>query len=117
MEYSLVNGVLAQEIGIIRKSRCPCPCLARHGHGSVPETSTQPIVLDGWTLLDRQNKRETISGLRMGPCESATLRLRGASVQLSNRGGVLRLLNAASELVHVVTYSQAQAVGGRELVF
>jgi uncharacterized protein YukJ len=79
--------------------------------------STQPIALEGWTLLDRQNKRETISGIRLGACESATLRLSGAGVQLSNRGGALRLLNAANELVHVVTYSQAQAVSGRVLVF
>ncbi len=79
--------------------------------------STQPIVLDGWKLMDRQNKSEAVSGIHMGACESVTLRLSGKGVQLSNRGGALRLLNAKNELVHVVTYSQAQAISGRVIVF
>ena len=80
-------------------------------------TSTTPSELVGWKLMDRQNKTEALPKLRLGACESVTVRLRGTGVQLSNRGGALRLMNAKNELVHVVTYSQAHAVSGRVLVF
>ena len=79
--------------------------------------STTPIVLDGWKLMDRQNKSEAVSGIHLGACESVTLRLSGNGVQLSNRGGALRLMNADNQLVHAVTYSQAQALSGRVVVF
>ena len=79
--------------------------------------STTSSVLNGWKLVDRQNKSEPLPEIRLGPCESVIIRLRGTGAQLSNRGGALRLLNANNELVHVVTYAQEHAVSGRVLVF
>ncbi len=60
--------------------------------------STTPSELVGWKLMDRQNKSEALPELRLGACESVTIRLQGTGVQLSNRGGALRLMNAKNEL-------------------
>ena len=89
------------------------------GHETVTlfNANTTPSELVGWKLMDRQNKTEALPELHLGACKSVTVRLQGTGVQLSNRGGALRLMNAKNELVHVVTYSQAQAVSGRVLVF
>ena len=79
--------------------------------------STAQIMLDGWKLMDRQNKVEVLSGIRIGASESVTIRLSGQGVQLSNRGGAIRLIDPSDQLVDVVTYTQSQAVSGRVIVF
>lgn len=76
-----------------------------------------PAVLDGWKLMDRQNKAEDLTGTRIEVNQSVTLTLSGQGVQLSNRGGAIRLIDAESTLVDVATYSKAQAESGRIIVF
>lgn len=90
---------------------------AKHETVILFNASTAPIILEGWQLMDRQNKSEAVTGIRMAACEAVTIRLRGQGIQLSNKGGALRLLNAKKEVVHAVTYSQEQAVSGRVVVF
>ena len=79
--------------------------------------STAPVRLDGWKLLDRNNKVESLSGTQIEANDSVTLRLNGQGVQLGNRGGALRLIDANDQLVDAVSYTQAQAISGRILVF
>lgn len=79
--------------------------------------ATTPIVLDGWKLMDRQNKIEDLTGRRIGGNEAVTLRLSGQGVQLSNRGGAIRLVDGSNAQVGAVTYTKEQAVSGRAIVF
>ncbi|NTV47604.1 MAG: DUF2278 family protein, partial [Chlorobiales bacterium] len=61
--------------------------------------TTSPVNLDGWKLIDRQNKVENLSGKQISGNEALTLRLSGKGVQLSNKGGAIRLCDRNEKLV------------------
>lgn len=79
--------------------------------------TTSQVSLDGWTLIDRQNKVENLSGKKISGNEAVTLRLNGQGIQLSNKGGGIRLCDRSGKLVDAVTYTQEQAASGRIVVF
>ncbi|GAB4461996.1 MAG: hypothetical protein OHK0029_28170 [Armatimonadaceae bacterium] len=79
-------------------------------------TTEQPIDLTGWTLLDRGKRRMGLTGV-LPPHEPQTVRL-SRTIQLSNSGGIITLLNPQGRKVHGVFYSKRQAQEqGRSIVF
>ena len=72
-------------------------------------TTTVPVDLNGWRILDRNNKVEVISHLTLAPGASEQIKLSGNGAQLGNGGGTIRLMNAAGDQIHAVTYSQNDA--------
>jgi poly(U)-specific endoribonuclease len=77
-----------------------------------------PVVPDGWRLLDKNGKTFSVGDLRLMPGVAATVRLPANSVQLSNQGGKISLVDRAGELVHSVSYSrQSAARQGETLLF
>lgn len=95
------------------------PLGSDRGHESVTilNTSADTLDLSGWTLLDERERRQSISGT-IRPSETITIPLDGSSMQLSNKGGTITLLEDRGLKVDGVAYTAAQAqVEGRPIVF
>jgi hypothetical protein len=76
------------------------------------------ISLDGWRLVDKNDRQFAIQGVTLGGGSAATLTLRRETAQLSNQGGEIRLINANNEVIHRVSYSKQQALReGETLIF
>ena len=71
--------------------------------------SSTSIALTGWRVIDKMNNDFKISDLTIRGGSAATIVLPKNSMQLSNKGGEIRLVNATNEVVHRVTYSKEQA--------
>jgi hypothetical protein len=69
-------------------------------------TTSATIDLTGWSIVDKNNKAEQVSGVTLPPGESRRIALSGNSAQLGNSGGTIRLRNAAGEQVHAVSYAK-----------
>ena len=81
-------------------------------------TLAQTVRLDGWSLADKNKRRHPLDGIDMDPGTVATLMLPGNTIQLSNKGGIITLLNSEGLKVHGVQYTKSQASKqGRTLVF
>jgi hypothetical protein len=83
-------------------------------------TQSASVSLEGWYLLDAMNNRYVLSDqaniLAAGATTAITLPRN--SIQLSNKGGEIRLLNRDGKFVHSVSYTKSQAQEqGRTLVF
>ncbi|MBP0640018.1 hypothetical protein [Cupriavidus sp. AcVe19-6a] len=62
--------------------------------------------------------RFSIEDLELPPGIASTVLLPRNSIQLSNKGGEIRLVDRSGHTVHVVTYSKAQAQReGETIVF
>jgi hypothetical protein len=74
---------------------------------TVLNPSPIPLDLAGWSLADKNKNRQPLSGV-IQPGE--TLRVRIARpVELSNKGGIITLLNEEGLKVHGVSYTKSQA--------
>jgi len=70
-------------------------------------TQSEPVDLNGWTLVDKQRKRMSLTGVLPA---GDTLRIKvAAPMQLSNSGGIISLLNPKGVKVHGVSYTSEQA--------
>lgn len=79
-------------------------------------TTTEPIDLDGWHLMDRGKRQMRLSGILL-PGTPLTMGLSQA-VNLSNNGGIITLLNPSGLKVHGVYYTKhAAREQGRPIVF
>ncbi|RGP81344.1 hypothetical protein FLONG3_488 [Fusarium longipes] len=85
--------------------------------GTPPETvnlknrTSNEINLSGWKILIKTRETQDLpSGTRIGPNETTTIKM---TIPLSNRGGIITLLNQQGLKVHGVSYTQGQASGGR----
>lgn len=67
------------------------------------------VPIGNWSLQDKNNKVHVIEEKTLGSGEFVTIGLSGETVQLSNKGGEIRLLDGSRKLVHQVSYSRAQA--------
>lgn len=83
--------------------------------GPAPETETvtllnttsQPIDLEGWSLVDKQKNKMTLTGTL---AKGASLLVNvEPPMQLSNAGGLITLLNPQGVKVHGVSYTSGQA--------
>lgn len=85
------------------------------GHDEGKETVTlvntgiDTISLDGWFLVDKMSNRFGIKEVTLAPGMATTILLPRHSVQLSNKGGEIRLVDRAGSTTHLVTYSKTQA--------
>jgi poly(U)-specific endoribonuclease len=66
------------------------------------------VDLDGWLLIDKMKQRFAIDGVELPPGVATTMVLPRHSIQLSNQGGEIRLVDRTGRTVHLVTYSKAQ---------
>jgi uncharacterized protein YukJ len=83
----------------------------------IGNTTTTPVDLTGWRIVDKNDLADTLNGVQLGAGASTLILLTGKGAQLSNKGGTIRLLNPAGVLVHAVSYSKADAVDSRYLRF
>lgn len=85
------------------------------GHDAGLETITlvnvgaTDISLANWSLKDKNDNSHLFQEFELKAGQFMTLSLSGEDVQLSNRGGEIRLYDASQALVHRVSYSKAQA--------
>lgn len=83
-------------------------------------TGATRVSVEGWFLLDAMNNRFGLPDQSNGiaPGDTCTIRLPKNSIQLSNRGGEIRLLRNDGKVVHRVSYTKRQAQEqGRTIVF
>lgn len=87
------------------------PAGADPGSETVTLLNTGPtaISLAGWRLVDKMRKHYEIADLVLKGGSAETLVLPRQTMQLSNRGGDIRLVDRAGQTVHVVSYSKQQA--------
>jgi poly(U)-specific endoribonuclease len=74
-------------------------------------TGTAEVSLEGWMLLDAMNHRYQVSDqvAKIAAGGTFVIRLPKNSVQLSNKGGEIRLLNREGKVAHQVSYTKKQA--------
>ncbi len=74
-------------------------------------TGTAAVSLEGWALMDAMNHRFQVSdqAAMLAAGGVFVITLPKNSVQLSNKGGEIRLLNRAGKVAHQVSYTKAQA--------
>jgi uncharacterized protein YukJ len=70
-------------------------------------TSPRAIDLAGWAIADKQKARHTLSGV-VGPGKTLEVAVK-PPVALSNKGGLITLLNAQGLKIDGVSYTKAQA--------
>lgn len=70
--------------------------------------SPEAIDLNGWMIADKNKKKEGLSVGLLGAGETATIILSGKGAQLSNKGGIITLLNQNGIKVDGVSYTKAQ---------
>ena len=76
------------------------------------------VNLDGWELVDKNKRRHPLDGIVLEPGAVTTLTLPGTTILLSNKGGIITLLNSSGLKVHGVQYTKADvAEQGRTIVF
>ncbi|MCP5006357.1 MAG: DUF2278 family protein [Planctomycetes bacterium] len=52
-------------------------------------TTPDAIDINGWSIADKNKKKEILSGPDLGPGETETITLSGSGAQLSNKGGII----------------------------
>ncbi|KDM93397.1 lamin tail domain-containing protein [Photobacterium galatheae] len=89
------------------------------GHESVTilNTSLSKVDLKNWQLVDRNGNAQELNTISLDGGESLRIPLQPNSVQLSNKGGSIRLVMPNGKAVHTVTYSKNQAQSGRTILF
>jgi len=71
--------------------------------------SNQDINLNGWQIVDKLNKKETIRKKIIKAGETRKITLSGKGAQLSNKGGNITLLNADGIKMDGATYTESDA--------
>lgn len=134
--YPIFKGPADPADGVIRDPMTDNPVLNDDDIGSIPEMNSVRIIsamvnppgddvgservilvnispkkikISNWSLQDKNNKSHLIKEKTLEPGEFFSIQLTGKNVQLSNKGGEIRLFNEQQKLVHRVIYSKAQA--------
>jgi len=71
-------------------------------------TTPDTIDLDGWSVADKSKKKEQLTGPVLGAGETTTITLSGKEAQLSNKGGIITLLDQNGIKIDGVAYTKAQ---------
>jgi hypothetical protein len=70
-------------------------------------TAAAAVGLDGWVIMDRQKNRMILDGsIEAGAARSIQIT---QPVSLSNKGGIITLLNDKGLKIHGVSYTKDQA--------
>lgn len=72
-------------------------------------TTPEALNLNKWSIVDKNKKKEKLEGPVLGPGETTTVTLKGSGAQLSNKGGVITLLDNMGVKIDGVAYTKAQA--------
>jgi uncharacterized protein YukJ len=72
-------------------------------------TTTAAVNLAGWSIMDKNNNKEPITALSIPAGESRLITLTGRNAQLGNKGGTIRLMDAAGVQIHAVSFSKQDA--------
>ncbi len=75
----------------------------------IGNTTVASVDLTGWSIVDKNNKADVLSGLLLPAGESRRVILSGNGAQLGNKGGTITLKNRAGDQVHAVSYSKEDA--------
>jgi hypothetical protein len=76
------------------------------------------VNLGGWTLGDKNKRRHPLDGIALEVGAVTTVMLPGTTIQLSNQGGIITLLNSEGLKVHGVQYNKSDvSEQGRTIVF
>ena len=90
------------------------------GHETVTlvNAGATSVPLTGWALVDKMHNRFGFPDTTLGGGMGTTITLPKNSVQLSNNGGQITLLDRNGRPVHRVSYSKAQASRqGQTIIF
>ena len=80
-------------------------------------TTAASIDLDGWSLVDKNQRKKLITGT-IAAGDTTRIHLSGVGAQLSNKGGIISLLNPLGNKVHGISFTKSQvAEQGRTIVF
>ena len=71
--------------------------------------AAKEVVITNWSLKDKNDNVHVIEEKTIKPGEFFPVKLSGKNVQLSNKGGNIRLYDDKQKLIHKVSYSKAQA--------
>jgi uncharacterized protein YukJ len=74
----------------------------------IGNASASEVDLTGWSIVDRNNLGEILS-VSIASGESRRIVLTGSAAQLGNKGGTIRLRDAAGNQIHAVSYSKEDA--------
>jgi hypothetical protein len=81
-------------------------------------TLATTVTLNGWTLADKNKHRHPLDGITLEAGEVTAVTLPGTTIQLSNQGGIITLLNSEGLKVHGVQYNKNDvSEQGRTIVF
>lgn len=76
------------------------------------------VNLEGWSLADKNKRRHPLNGISLEPGGVTALTLPGTTIQLSNNGGIITLLNHEGLKVHGVQYTKKSvSEQGRTITF
>ncbi len=78
--------------------------------------SNQDIDLTGWSIVDKNVNRDTITAKTIPGADTLKITLTGRGAQLSNKGGTITLLNAEGLKIDGVSYTAGDANLQDELV-
>lgn len=86
--------------------------------GMLLNTLAPTVTLDGWTRADKNKRRHPLDGIALEAGAVTTVTLPGTTIQPSNQGGIITLLNSDGLKVHGVQYNKNDvSEQGRTIVF
>ncbi|MEL6720570.1 MAG: DUF2278 domain-containing protein, partial [Bacteroidota bacterium] len=71
--------------------------------------SPKDIIMDNWKIRDKNNNEFTIPNRMLKASNTMWITLPENTAQLSNKGGLISVLNNIGTIVHKVLYTQEQA--------
>jgi uncharacterized protein YukJ len=75
----------------------------------IGNTTVAAVDLTGWSIVDKNNKADVLSGVLLPAGESRRVVLSGNGAQLSNKGGTIILKDPMGKQMHAVSYSKEDA--------
>jgi uncharacterized protein YukJ len=72
-------------------------------------TGATDIDLTGWKIADKQKNKDTIADQTITTGDTLKVKLTGKDAQLSNKGGIITLLNKEGLKIDGVSYTQKEA--------
>ena len=99
---SIPDGLVRIIAAYVNDVRTP-----EHETVTLLNTADVPVTLDGWMIADKQKNRMNLSGSIAAGMTMVVPVV--APVALSNKGGIITLLNAQGIKVHGVSYTKSQA--------
>lgn len=76
---------------------------------SLINLSPNSVDLSGWSIADRNKKLSTIANLVLEAGSTGVIKLDGRGAQLSNKGGIITLIDRKGFKQHGVSYTRKQA--------